>query len=197
MDNLKNYSIEFKGLKDAKYDWDFDLTPAFFELYENSLVQDGNFKCKVLLDKTPTLLTFNFDIKGETVQSCDDCLDDIVVPISTSRKLYVKFGEEYEEQSDEILVIERNEHQINIAQYIYEFIILSLPLRVVHPDDENGNSTCNPIMLERLSNYLVSEVDESSAEYEDESDEQGEDSGEIDPRWSSLKNLIDNNKKEV
>lgn len=198
MDKLKDYSIEFVGLKDARHEWDFDLNASFFELLEDTIVQSGDFKCKVILDKTATLLTFTFQINGECLHACDDCLDDIVVPVHASGKLFVKFGDEYEEQSDEIIVIKRDEYQINIAQFIYEFIVLSLPLRVVHPDDENGNSTCNPEMINKLSAYLVSEVNEAESDFEEEFDEQGEDNeGEIDPRWASLKNLIDNNKKEV
>ena len=198
MERLKDYSIEFKGLKEGRHIWDFNLSAAFFELLDNPIVQDGNFKCKVLLDLTETLLTFNFQIEGEMVHNCDDCLDELTVPISTSGRLFVKFGEEYEEQSDEIIVIDRNEHQINIAQYIYEFIVLSIPLRLVHPEDENGNSTCNPEMMSRLSSYLVSEIEEGENEDGEEFDEQGEErTTEIDPRWASLKTLIDNNKKEI
>ncbi len=198
MDKLKDYSIEFVGLKDARHEWDFDLKASFFELLEDTLVQGGDFKCKVILDKSATLLTFSFEINGECLHPCDDCLDEIVVPIHAVGKLYVKFGEEYEELSDEIIVIKRDEHQINIAQYIYEFIVLSLPLRVVHPEDEEGNSTCNQEMINKLSNYLVSEVNEGESDFKEEFDEQGEESeGEIDPRWASLKKLIDNNKKEV
>ncbi len=203
MDKLRDYSIEFVGLKDARHEWNFNLDSTFFELLESTVIEDGKFSCKVLLDKTATLLTFTFEINGEFVSFCDDCLDELVVPISANGKLYVKFGEEYEEQTEEIIVIKRDENQINIAQYIYEFIVLSMPMRVVHPEDSNGNSTCNAEMMSKLSHYLVSEInedgdEEGENEYEDEFDEQGEENeAEIDPRWASLKKLIDNNKKEV
>ena len=56
--------------------------------------------------------------------------------------------------------------------FIYETICLALPHRIVHPDDENGNSTCNPEVLKKL-----------------ESMSQTEKPQEIDERWAALKDL--------
>ena len=95
--------------------------------------------------------------------------------------MYIKFGAEAEELNDDVIVLPLEDNQINVAQYLYELIILGLPIKHVHPDDENGNSTCNPEMLDKLNEYLVDEVDEDE-----------EVNQPIDERWSELKKLLDN-----
>jgi uncharacterized metal-binding protein YceD (DUF177 family) len=94
--------------------------------------------------------------------------------VEGENKLFVKFGEEHQELADDVIVISDSESEIRIAHYIYELFSLSLPLSFVHPEDEDGNSTCNEKMLNKLSEFSIPEEEE-----------------QIDPRWSELKKLID------
>ncbi len=88
----------------------------------------------VSLKKTSVTFELNFDIKGMVHVPCDRCLDDITMDVDTQNKLIVKFGKEYSEESDEIVIIpEADGGEINIAWFLYEFIALSLPTKKVHP----------------------------------------------------------------
>ncbi|HPE39453.1 MAG TPA: DUF177 domain-containing protein, partial [Bacteroidales bacterium] len=79
------------------------------------------------------------------------------------------------ENDDEIWMINEKEYDLDVYQYIYESIVLSLPTQILHPDDEEGNSTCNPDFLDTLAQYSV---------------EESHDSDQIaDPRWEALKNI--------
>jgi uncharacterized metal-binding protein YceD (DUF177 family) len=174
VDKLKVYEIPFKGLKDGQHEFDYKLDAHFFEVIEESLINDGEINAKVLLTKTPTMFTLTFDIKGVVKTQCDRCLDPLEVPVSYKSKMYVKFGEEYDEPSDEIIVLPQDEHSFNVAHLLYEFIGISLPVQKVHK--KNG---CNPEMISRLSHQNEVEPDEEEP---------------IDPRWNELKKLIDKNK---
>ena len=70
-------------------------------------------------------------------------MEDLEIDVEGENSLYLKFGEEHEELADDVIVLAESENEINVAQYIYELFTLSLPLSLVHPEDENGNSTCN------------------------------------------------------
>jgi uncharacterized metal-binding protein YceD (DUF177 family) len=88
-------------------------------------------------------------------------------------------GETPGEIEDDVLIIGRDDHEIEVGQYLYEFIMLALPYQKVHPDDSEGQSTCNPEMLKKLDAHSTKEPD-------------GEEN--IDPRWDALKGIIEKNK---
>ena len=84
----------------------------------------------------------------------------------------------YDEPSDEIIILPHEENELNIAQLIYEFIVVSMPLRSVHEDPEE----CDPEMISKLEEFSS---DNHSQDIELKE--------EIDPRWEALKKLKDNN----
>ncbi len=182
VDKLKDYGIPFKGLGEGKHLFRFEIGAPFFELFEESLVKSGDVEAVVELEKSSALLTIRFNISGVVESVCDRCLDTLELPVESNSRMYVKFGEEYDEPSEELIVLPHDAHDINVAQLLYEFICVSLPIGHVHPDDEDGNPTCDPEMLDKLDQYLV----------EDQHEEEQED--DIDPRWEALRNIVDNNK---
>jgi uncharacterized metal-binding protein YceD (DUF177 family) len=177
VDRLKDYSISFKGLKDGTHKFEYQIGASFFGMFDNAFVESGNLTAVITLNKSQKLLVVDFAIKGTVDTICDTCLGPLKVDIDSSERIYFNFGHEYAEQSEEIIVLPYEEHQINVAQWIYEFISISVPLRHVHPDDENGNSTCNAQMLDKLNEYLI---EEKKLDKEDKTD----------PRWDALKKLI-------
>jgi len=154
------------------------LDDKFFEKFENSEVKTGSINAKVLLTKQTTLMILNFTVKGTVELLCDRCLDQFNQKINNEGKLFVKFGLEEEELSDEIIVVSFEDHQLNVAQFLYELVILGLPIKRVHPN-KKGKNTCDPEMIKKLGEYLVNE-------------ESLNDEGPVDERWIELKKLLDN-----
>ncbi len=171
---LNQFAISFAHLKEGIHQYDYEIKDEFFENFEFSEAKKGNLCLKVILEKTSRILSLNFIIKGSVITECDICLDEVEIEIESDKIIFVKFGDNYREETDEIIFIPFNCNEINIAQYIYEYIHLALPMKRVHPDDNNGKSTCNPIMLKRI-NELQCKKEQSN-------------------RWDILKNL--NNIKE-
>ncbi len=107
--------------------------------------------------KTSVTFELNFSIVGVVFVPCDRCLDDIPMDVDTKNKLIVKFGKEYSEESDEIVIIPEEDGEINIAWFLYEFIILSLPAKKVHPA-----GTCNKAMSSKLNKHRAKSADDES-----------------------------------
>ena len=168
MDRLEKYSIPFAGLGRGSHPFEFEIDDQFFELFENSVITHAKVHVDLDFNKAETVLTLTFHLKGYITQTCDRCLEEFNIPVDSREILLVRFGVPGVGESDNIIVIAHNDHQINVAQHIYEYLSLMVPMRVVHPDDENGNPGCNPEFLDRLENN-------------------SEQSG--DPRWEILKNL--------
>ncbi len=177
MDKLKDYNIAFKGLKDGKHQFYYSIDASFFENIEGSVINNGTFEADVILTKRSQMLQLDFLIEGNVHTICDNCLGNLILPISHESTIYIKFGIEYDEPSDEIIVLPYEENELNVAQLIYEFIVISMPIRSVHEDLES----CDQDMIQRLQSY--NHAEHSSSNNSNEA---------IDPRWEALKKLKDN-----
>ena len=111
--------------------------------------------------------------------SCDRCLELMTLPVSANREVKAKWGDDYEDDGDEITISEGT-GEVNVAWNIYEFISLEVPMRHVHPEGE-----CSGEVDELLNQYETSELIEGK-------DDEG--SALVDERWSGLKKILDNNK---
>jgi len=171
----RQFVIPFKGLKIGKHNFLFDIDDTFFDDYEQSEITKGKIHVEVDLEKKSNMLELYFSLTGNVKITCDRCLDEFEMPIEYTAELFVKFGDVTEEQTDEIIVLSHNEFEIDVAQYIYEFVHLGLPYKRVHPNNSKGQSTCNKEMLKKLDEYIIRENVEN-----------------IDPRWDDLKNLLNN-----
>lgn len=172
------YDIAFKGLAEGGHEFDFQIDGKFFGHFENSLVDNGEADLKVNLEKRGAFLKLHITLKGWVELMCDRCLDNYRQEIKHKTELFVKFGEQEFEDGENVIWVLPEEHQINLAQIFYEYTMLSIPLRHVHPKNENGKRECNKEMLKKLKNYMNAP---------------GEEEEQIDPRWEALKKLGNNN----
>ncbi|TKG90112.1 DUF177 domain-containing protein [Puteibacter caeruleilacunae] len=175
METIKDFTIPFKGLKEGKHEFKFTAGNRFFEAFEGSEIEKGDVSVSITMEKRTTFIQFNFHIEGFVNILCDRCLDTYDQALDNDFKLIVKFAEEESDEGDDIVYISSSEHQINVSHYIYEYIMLSIPIQRIHPEDEHGNSTCNQEMLNKLDEYTVREEEK-----------------ETDNRWDELKKLLDN-----
>lgn len=169
MSNIKDYVISFRGLKIGNHEFDFQITDSFFEAFEYSRTKKGNLALKVIVHKTENLLQLDFIFKGSVNAICDSCGEDFDFPLDFTQSLIVKFTDEEQEDTDEIAFLPVSSYQIKLAQFIYEFVNLSLPMRLTHEEDEEGNPICQLDVLD---------------EFKDSTEQE-----EVDPRWNALKKL--------
>ena len=92
-------------------------------------------------------------------------------------KLIVRFGEAFNNDNEELLILPHGEFEVDIAQYIYEMIVLSVPLRRVHPGVKDGSLKTEA--LTKLNELIVKEEKKENKQEEN-----------IDPRWDKLKQLL-------
>jgi uncharacterized protein len=178
MNYLSNYTIQFSGLSEGVHFFDFSADSLFFACFEESEVKEGNVRIKVELEKRSTYLKMNFELEGDVELICDRCLENYFQPIQGNYPMIVKFTDEFTEDSDEIIYLPQGDPQVNVAKLIYEFIVVSVPIRHVHPDDEDGNSLCDPEMLQKIEELEIRDTEKNKIS---------------DPRWDDLKKIIGNN----
>ncbi|WP_026977444.1 YceD family protein [Flavobacterium tegetincola] len=177
MKKLNEYLIPFVGLKLGKHQFEYQINKTFFDHFEYDDFESADIKVDLVLEKKSLMLELLFKHKGTVHVPCDVTGEMFDLPIDGSMKLVVQFGEEYNADNEELLILPHGEHQLDVSQYIYEMIALSVPLKRVHPGVEDG--TLESEALDKLNELRVTEVIE---EVEEEK--------EIDPRWDKLKQLL-------
>ncbi len=170
MSRLTDCTIPFKGLKQGKHELEFEISDRFFSEFEGSEITKGNLMANVLLEKNSTFLKLDVHISGDAEVVCDRCLETFYTPVEYTGNLFVKFSErEAYEEDDDVIFLPPSESELDLKQYLFDWICLSLPVRRIHPDDENGNSLCNPEMLKKLDELVVPEEPKGAAD--DDQDE--------------------------
>jgi len=177
MKPLKEFIIPFIGLKIGKHHFDYQIDKSFFEHFEYDDFNDVSVKTDLVFEKKTTLLELHFKILGTVNVNCDISNEPYDQKIKGIFDLVVKFGEEYNDEHDDILIIPHGEYEINIAQYIYELIILSVPVKRIHPGIKDGT----------LQSDILKKLEELSPKGFENKEKKSE---EIDPRWNTLKKLL-------
>jgi len=168
-------TIQLSGLKEGHHTIDFEIDKEFFEHFEESEVKEGCLIANIEMDKRSTHLDLKIGISGSVRVSCDRCLEMFSQPVTSENRLLIKFGKSLEDIDPDILSVPVDEHELDLQQQIYEFIMLALPIKRVHPADKKGKSICNPVMLKKLEELIIEEEKDN------------------DPRWDELRKLINDN----
>ena len=162
MEQIGLYKIAYKGLKAGSYDFDFKVDSALFEAYETEEIKGGDCVVRVKLNRSESMLELNVDIEGEVICECDRCLEDCPIAIDYNGDLVVKFSEETDFYDGDVMWISPAEDMLDLTQYIYESIVLSLPYSRVHEDGQ-----CNPEMLASFQEISEEELEALEAQAEE------------------------------
>jgi len=173
---FKAYDIQFIGLKLGQHIYEYDIDNTFFNLFEYDEFNSVNLKTTLKLEKKTTLLELRFLTDGDVNINCDVTNEPYNQPIQSEFNLVVKFGAEYNNENEDILIIPHGSYEINVAQYIYEFIVLSIPQKRIHPGVEDG--TLDSDILDKLKLLSPKEQDDTNS------------NNDTDPRWDTLKKLL-------
>ena len=177
MNHLKEVTIPFVGLKLGKHNFEYNINNTFFEHFDFNEYENSDIKVNLIFEKKSNFMELVFKHKGFVNVPCDTTGELFDLPIKGTIKLVVQFGDEYNNDNEELLIIPHGEHQLDISQYIYEMIVLSVPLRRVHPGVKDGSLKTEA--LTKLNELTVKEEKEEIKEKEN-----------IDPRWDKLKQLL-------
>jgi len=175
---LKEFDIPFSGLKLGKHHFEYQIDKAFFDSFDYDEFNAASVQVDVILEKMSTVMELEMHAKGTVNVACDISNEPYDQPVKGSLKLVIKFGDAYNDEDDEILVLPHGEYQFNVAQYVYEMIVLSVPSKRIHPGVLDGSLDSE--MLRKLQEL---QPKEDSIQKE-----------QTDPRWDALRNLLTDKK---
>lgn len=172
---LSKYDILIHGLEDKNHEYEFEGADAFFKEFEQDIIEGGRFKVKVLLEKNATFIRLNLDITSQLRLQCDRSLDIFEEEFSSREMHIFKFGSTAAEMSEDLEVIPFGTHKINIANLLFDYILLQVPMKKLHPKFRAENTPEEGTLV-----YKDPGFSEEKEEIQD-------------PRWAALINLKNKN----
>lgn len=173
----KEFVIPFAGLKLGKHQFSFKVTNTFFSSFGYEDFNAAQVKVEADLEKTATVMELVISGKGHVNVDCDVSREPFDLPIETELELVIKFGDTFNDEAEDILVLPHGEHEVDISQYIYEMLVLAVPQKKIHPGVADGS----------LKSEILDRLREMEPNQERKTDR------ENDPRWDALKKLLTDN----
>ncbi|RZS99493.1 YceD family protein [Aquimarina brevivitae] len=176
MKQLKEYTIPFVGLKQGIHQFEYTIDNSFFEHFEYDEFNAADVSLVIEFNKKATMLELLFKASGTVNVNCDKTNEPYDQSIESELFLVIKFGDEFNDENEDLLILPHGEFEVNVAQYVYELIVLAVPSKRIHPGVKDGT----------LQSDILKKLEELSPK-EKKNDDQNE---ETDPRWDKLKNLL-------
>lgn len=193
MGKFTAYKLPLKSLTQGKHAFQYHLDKEFFTNMENPDIHDADLTVDLTVDYNGQYYLLDFAVTGEVVLICDRCLDDLHFPIEAGYHITVQYGEDYNDESDEVLQIPESDNYLNVAYMIYDTVVLAIPLKHVHPLGK-----CNRQMSAMLKKHRAgiagedADLEETLIQEMDSMDSGDDAPAGSDPRWDALRKLTDN-----
>lgn len=171
MKELEAYTLPILGLMEGIHEYRFEINADFFKAFEDSKLTEGDILVELILEKRTSHIELEFKVSGKTRKSCDRCLGDFDLPLSFTEQLLLKYAE-VEKEEFEVVYIRRDRERFDVAQYLYEFIHLAVPMVVTH---DMADEDCDPDMMNILE--------------ANEDDQKDLDENSSNSTWSALKDI--------
>lgn len=167
MAGKRTFEIAFVGLKPGVHEFNYEVDDKFFAEKGSPDFTNCQANIRLLLDKKSSFMLLKFEIVGKADSNCDRCGNAISVDIWDEFNMLIKLVENPEEMNDQeedpdVFYISRTESHIDVANWIYEFVLLSFPSQKTCADDEKGNSTCNKEVLQKLKDMEAGAEDHNA-----------------------------------
>jgi uncharacterized metal-binding protein YceD (DUF177 family) len=175
---MEQFIIPLSGLKPGIHTYTFHLDNEFFKHIDHSLIESGTLTSKLVLDKRHDMLVLNFETKGTIKVPCDRCTEEFDLKVAGKDQIMVKFSDEELEDEADLLYLPTESTQFDVANLVYEMVIINVPMRKVHPS-KKGKPGCDPEIMK----FFV----EAPEEIEEEETP-------ANPIWDVLKQIKDQTK---
>lgn len=193
MGKFTEFKQPLKSMPEGSQTFNYHLGKEFFANMESEDIHDADLNVDLTVDHKADIYALSFNIEGIITLICDRCLDNLEFPIDVNYAINVKYGDDYNDDSDDLLIIPEGDNYLNVAYMIYDTVALAIPMKHVHPLGK-----CNRQMSQMLKKHRATAADEEEAELEERLIEEidsipvDNDTQPTDPRWDQLKKLTGN-----
>jgi uncharacterized metal-binding protein YceD (DUF177 family) len=155
MQNHREFEIAFVGLKPGITIFEYELGDSFFDQEKSADFNNCNSKIKLLLDRHATFIQLKFEVGGIAEMQCSRCGNSLNIDLWDDFEVVVKMVDNPEElnlenDDPDVYYISKTESHLNVHDWIYEFVQLSMPTHPMCEESEIGGPKCNKEVLAML-----------------------------------------------
>lgn len=162
MGKFSKYNLPLKSMPKGTHEYEYHLDKQFFEDMDSSDVRNADLDVRLVVRYDGIAYDLSFAITGEITLLCDRCLDEMQMPVDTNYHIVVKYGDDYRDDSDELLEIPERDANLNVSYMIYDTVVLTIPIKHVHPVGK-----CNRAMSALLKKHQRPATSDEDAELEE------------------------------
>jgi uncharacterized metal-binding protein YceD (DUF177 family) len=164
MSKNREFEIHHASLALGVHHFEYQLTDSFFEEFAENSFTNAKLDVSLALDKKTSLFLLNFTINGSVQTVCDRCGDDFDLKVWDEFEMVAKLTdadkvEAMNEEDNDVTYFSRTDNVLDIKTLVYEQVILSLPMQIVHPIDDNGKSACNASAIALLDKMNQDQIE--------------------------------------
>ncbi len=155
MGNRREFEIAFVGLKPGFHEFNYQVDEKFFTDYTEADFSNCEASIKVTLEKNASFMMLKFEVGGSVNVICDRCGNTLTMDLWDEFNMVIKQVENPEEmnaneEDPDIFYISRTESHLHVADWIYEFVSLSVPTHRMCSEKDIGGPQCNKEVLAML-----------------------------------------------
>jgi len=167
MANKRAFDIAFVGLKPGVHEFEFELDNKFFVEKGVQDFSNANAQVKMSLEKNSGFMLLKFEVGGKAGVTCDRCGNNLNIDLWDEFKMLVKLVDNPEEMNQQeedpdVYYIPRNESHLHVEEWLYEFVLLSIPFQKSCKESELGGPNCNKEVLEKLKEMEKQQLENNS-----------------------------------
>jgi uncharacterized metal-binding protein YceD (DUF177 family) len=161
----RDFEIAYVGLKPGIHNYQYEITDSFFKRFAEQEFSNAQLKVNLSLDKKTDTFLVKMDVDGSVTAVCDRCCEPLELRIWDDYSMVVKLvdaedADALDEEDAEIIHFPRHESIMDVSEWIYEMIILSMPIQKIHDTNAEGKSECNPEILKLITNINETTITE-------------------------------------
>lgn len=166
MSNRREFEIAFVGLKPGTHEYSYQIDDKFFEEYGEQDFANADALVRLSLEKSNSFMRLHFQVGGKADVTCDRCSNELPFQLFDDFTVTVKMvenPEEMNEQEDDpdVFYIARGESHLDVKDWLYEFVNLSIPMQKTCEFESMDGPYCNPTARELLKNMQPRQEEDS------------------------------------
>jgi uncharacterized metal-binding protein YceD (DUF177 family) len=155
MSRRREFEIAFVGLKPGVHEFSYSINDKFFEEFQQQDFRNCKANVKLSLDRKSSFMILKFEIGGAMEVTCDRCNNNLPLELWDEFIITVKMVEESEMMNDQeddpdVYYISKTESHIDVANWVYEFINLTIPMQRTCSYEKMDGPDCNTTAMELL-----------------------------------------------
>ena len=168
---ISDYDLLFSGLKEGEHKYNYKISDTFLKNFGFNELNNVDIQVNSLFVKKSSLMELSLNGRGSYILTCDISNEEFLHRVDSELSYIIKFGENYNDDNDQFVIIPHNSYKFNIAKTIYEMIVLSIPQKKLHPGVIDGS----------LNSKTLKILNELSP---------GAKKNKLAPRWNKLKDYL-------